>query len=269
MTEEVWDTSTLEQHLTQVGGTLPDHLHDRIIAQGKAIIPALLEILNDENLQMEDKPEGWAPIHAVDLLVEMRAVEAIPSMVNWLVKTEWEAILHSKLVLGLSAFGEAAFESVMAAYKSEDLEADEYLLDVLSELGHKDEELFQAFLGQLRNDVERGAVNLACYGDPHALEPLHKAFDDIELSSEKDPTSTDQTIIELKDAIETLGGKLTAEQERKHEQVMARRKRFGRRNEPFSYSSNVKKPGRNDPCWCGSGKKYKKCHLDVDRAVSN
>ena len=21
-----------------------------------------------------------------------------------------------------------------------------------------------------------------------------------------------------------------------------------------------KKPGRNDPCWCGSGKKYKKCH---------
>ena len=21
---------------------------------------------------------------------------------------------------------------------------------------------------------------------------------------------------------------------------------------------------RNDPCWCGSGKKYKKCHLDFD-----
>ena len=25
-----------------------------------------------------------------------------------------------------------------------------------------------------------------------------------------------------------------------------------------------KKPGRNDPCWCGSGKKYKKCHLLSD-----
>ncbi len=24
------------------------------------------------------------------------------------------------------------------------------------------------------------------------------------------------------------------------------------------------KPGRNDPCWCGSGKKYKKCHLGED-----
>lgn len=24
------------------------------------------------------------------------------------------------------------------------------------------------------------------------------------------------------------------------------------------------RPGRNDPCWCGSGRKYKKCHLDED-----
>ncbi|MBI1919187.1 SEC-C domain-containing protein, partial [Candidatus Microgenomates bacterium] len=27
-----------------------------------------------------------------------------------------------------------------------------------------------------------------------------------------------------------------------------------------------KKLGRNDPCWCGSGKKYKKCHLNDDLA---
>lgn len=25
-------------------------------------------------------------------------------------------------------------------------------------------------------------------------------------------------------------------------------------------------PGRNDPCWCGSGRKYKKCHHDADAA---
>jgi preprotein translocase subunit SecA len=24
--------------------------------------------------------------------------------------------------------------------------------------------------------------------------------------------------------------------------------------------------GRNDPCWCGSGKKYKHCHMKADRA---
>ena len=25
-----------------------------------------------------------------------------------------------------------------------------------------------------------------------------------------------------------------------------------------------KLPGRNEPCWCGSGKKYKSCHAQMD-----
>ncbi|MCL4354701.1 SEC-C metal-binding domain-containing protein, partial [Patescibacteria group bacterium] len=29
------------------------------------------------------------------------------------------------------------------------------------------------------------------------------------------------------------------------------------------------KLGRNDPCWCGSGKKYKKCHLNRDSQEGN
>ncbi len=30
-----------------------------------------------------------------------------------------------------------------------------------------------------------------------------------------------------------------------------------------------KTPGRNDPCWCGSGKKYKQCHMKADMAGGN
>ena len=30
---------------------------------------------------------------------------------------------------------------------------------------------------------------------------------------------------------------------------------------------SMKKPGRNDECWCGSGKKYKKCHIDFDERI--
>lgn len=29
----------------------------------------------------------------------------------------------------------------------------------------------------------------------------------------------------------------------------------------------MEKPGRNDPCWCGNGKKYKKCHIDFDEKI--
>jgi len=31
----------------------------------------------------------------------------------------------------------------------------------------------------------------------------------------------------------------------------------------------MRKLSRNDPCWCGSGKKYKKCHLESDLADNN
>jgi uncharacterized protein len=32
---------------------------------------------------------------------------------------------------------------------------------------------------------------------------------------------------------------------------------LGPRQEPVVKTAE---PGRNDPCWCGSGKKFKKCH---------
>ncbi len=39
-------------------------------------------------------------------------------------------------------------------------------------------------------------------------------------------------------------------------------------NRPETVRKTAKeKLGRNDPCWCGSGKKYKQCHLKEDRAA--
>ncbi len=36
--------------------------------------------------------------------------------------------------------------------------------------------------------------------------------------------------------------------------------------QPESLTRPAKHPGANDPCWCGSGKKYKKCHRDADES---
>jgi hypothetical protein len=33
---------------------------------------------------------------------------------------------------------------------------------------------------------------------------------------------------------------------------------------PAEDSAPEKLPGRNESCWCGSGKKYKKCHIHED-----
>ncbi|RMG90604.1 MAG: hypothetical protein D6706_19205 [Chloroflexi bacterium] len=42
----------------------------------------------------------------------------------------------------------------------------------------------------------------------------------------------------------------------------ARRKRLKTRDVD---KMTMQKPGRNDPCYCGSGKKYKQCHLQADQ----
>jgi len=36
---------------------------------------------------------------------------------------------------------------------------------------------------------------------------------------------------------------------------------------PETYVNELPKLGRNDPCWCGSGKKYKRCHMRQDQAA--
>ena len=33
---------------------------------------------------------------------------------------------------------------------------------------------------------------------------------------------------------------------------------------PADEQTGERNPGRNESCWCGSGKKYKKCHLIED-----
>ncbi|MBU0703022.1 MAG: SEC-C domain-containing protein [Chloroflexi bacterium] len=38
----------------------------------------------------------------------------------------------------------------------------------------------------------------------------------------------------------------------------------GREAQPVQSSSDGRVTGRNDPCWCGSGKKYKQCHMRQD-----
>lgn len=49
-----------------------------------------------------------------------------------------------------------------------------------------------------------------------------------------------------------------------HEGQLHERSRFVRQNDQWLYVDGdilpVKLPGRNDPCWCGNGKKFKKCH---------
>jgi len=55
-------------------------------------------------------------------------------------------------------------------------------------------------------------------------------------------------------------GQIEEAQAKKEHQASAQRMRMNLEPEPVAVRRDGRKVGRNDPCPCGSGKKYKKCH---------
>ena len=119
-------------------------------------------------------------------------------------------------------------------------------------------------------------------GDPRALPVVIEALDRYQIVESEHPLAN-QALIELREAIEELGGTLSAEQQlkcrrgrdpdevfrRKMDALLEAHRRDVVPVEPdravrVEPARRSPRPGRNQPCWCGNAKKYKKCHLAAD-----
>src|SRR5712692_2501982 len=86
------DAGALVRLLIDADDPLPPRLGERIVSFGPAAIPFLLALLEDRALSLDTAMgESWAQYHAVGLLGELRATEAIEPMLRLLGKTDWEA----------------------------------------------------------------------------------------------------------------------------------------------------------------------------------
>jgi len=262
----------LVERLIDQGSSLSPQLRRDILALKEEAVRPLIATVEDEGLQMADSPsEGWAPIHAIELLSQLRAPEAIQPLIRVLLTIDWNTIIHDRVLSCLRPFGQAAVDPVLQALEGTgDGETRKSLCSVLAGLGVRDERIFPLLLEQFTEDMELGAAHLAEYGDPQALLHLQQALDDYVPVADDSPL-TGQTLIELYAAIEELGGTLTESQREKYNRVNASREQSRRRFEPLSegigHTLSYKKLGRNEPCWCGSSKKYKKCHWAADRKI--
>src|SRR5687767_11815411 len=106
---------SLVERLARCGEKLPPEVRSELLALGSAVVPELIRIVEDDDLAAEDSVgDGWVPIHAVDLLADLQAEDAVGPLLSALVRTDWEEILHSKVAIRLRDFGAKVFEPGVA-----------------------------------------------------------------------------------------------------------------------------------------------------------
>jgi hypothetical protein len=248
--------------LRKAGEKLRPDLREQVLALGPEAVATLVEVLN-EGLG------DWPSIHAVDLLADLKATEAIQPMLEALGELDLNDILHSRIVLRLPDLGRGVAEPALVRLtrereRGEDADAGLIggLCEILSKLGVRDERIFDALCFEFEQDEAWGAGALAAYGDPRALPLIEDAIEGCEPDF---GTLWGQVeVADLLDAHKVLGGVLRPELQNRVDGWLARFEEGRRR---AAAKRAAAKLGRNDPCHCGSRKKYKKCCLDADEAA--
>jgi SEC-C motif len=267
-------------------GALPEALRQQCLAAGAAMVPALIALLEAGLADDQAEPEG-ALFHAVDLLGALGEARAVPILLRCLEHDDLFDGLALPAAAALRTLGPSALEGCLAAYAMTTNEAfRDRLAGVMSRCGVHDERLYACLVETLQRTPELGASYLAEYGEARALGVLAQTFDTLPLRDQESPLAN-HVFIELRAAIEELGGRLTTAQHQKFEAADAARRRLVAQmswdvdpptapawRTPLRATSGLgprpplpagtRKLGRNAPCWCGSGKKYKKCHLPLE-----
>jgi SEC-C motif len=244
----------LMKALRAAGEHLDPVLRQQILASGDAAVGGLISILQDEELALaESAAQGWPPIHAVDLLAELGAVAAIATMLEAVRRGDIDDILSSRVAVRLPKLGVAILEPLLAEHSAtEDPERLLVLSEMLSHIPVRDERVWLA----LSSDFERDSIPrsrfLARYGDERGTKLIESAVYGFDTPAHGDFALSD--LRELVDAYEELAGALPDDLADHVEDLL------DELHVPADVPAVSTKVGRNDPCTCGGGKKYKRCH---------
>ena len=244
------------------GKTFPDdQLCKEISELGENEISALTDILEDDSLT-DSEDTFFYPYLAAQILSHFKKEKALPGIVRLLDFSEIEDI--SALIPVLSVYGDRMTSFLVEKYPAADTLVRESYAYVLSKSGIKNGEILATLIQELNFGSDLSPMYLADYGDPAALPALSEKFNQLNLNHEN--LFFNHIFSEFQDAIIRLGGKLSPEQEKKLRRAKSLLNKmaniFRSRLIENSERSAAKKTGRNEPCTCGSGKKFKKCCLN-------
>ena len=222
-------------------------------------------------------------IHACRLLGKMKAEAAIGILIETLdsVKENFDLLIFSASLLALGDIGPPVLEPVYAKYEEDIDNQDnkETWLDILTRLGVRDSRIKTALHDSFRSDPVMAISYMGSYGDreflPLVEKYVHSAVRHLNMRK-IDPRApfarlgdpmvhayieTRETLVRLREDIDFDHPDFDRRVELLDSELLTtngpRDTELSDGAEPFVRPSA--KIGRNDPCPCGSGKKYKKC----------
>ena len=227
-------------------------------------IPELIRMLSDEDLLNadSDSEEVWSSVHAWRVLGQLQAVEAVKPLLEQVYRiddedADWVSEEYPKVFMMIGpqaipelssylATGYGLFARICVAngikeigieYPDSREQCVETLTKQLTQFSHNDESLNGFLISFL--------VNLEAVV---SIDVIRKAFQN---------ESVDHGIIgDFEDIEIAMGLRLT----RSTQKLELDFDKY-RQTTNHSFDLPESKVGRNDPCPCGSGKKYKKCCL--------
>ncbi|HEY9205099.1 MAG TPA: DUF1186 domain-containing protein [Candidatus Methanoperedens sp.] len=301
-TEYEWDdlkedlsrypAAVLIEILTELGLYVNKQLALEIAKKDNAVF-YLRKLIQDGHYWYINGPgDTWSPIHAIHILALIKSKEALQLLLDTIRfrGEDLDAWLTESIPALLVAFGEDSIEELKEFTQDETLEpfARGTVSSALTALAKKFpsyEENIKSHLINLlkttRDDVFAGLVadDLASFHDPSVKIEILKAF-----LNEK----IDRTIVSKDEIIATIEGVYTNidndEFKKNTEDPIIHFSRENIEHLHLIYSEGEdekdddfeleeqeimpkkEKIGRNDPCPCGSGKKYKKCCMGKEKS---
>jgi hypothetical protein len=232
-------------------------------------VPELITMLTDNDLQYAESTsdEVWAPLHAWRILGQLRAVEAIPALLDQLsrIDEDGDDWVGEEFPEVFAMIGPLAI-SALCTYLSNS----QHLLFAricaghsLSKVGnaHPDarQDCIRGLETQLRqhrhNDPTLNGFLVSFLLELKAVEALstiqaayRDTYVDLSITGDCEDAEIELGVRKMRTTPRPRFGLLGLPEESQHL--------------PPARHNNKKKIGRNDPCPCGSGKKYKKCCLN-------
>jgi hypothetical protein len=219
---------------------------------GSADIPELIRMACDQALHLGDgmSDEVWAPIHACRALAQLGAVEAAEPLLAFMTAVEDTEMPYEGLEHVLAMMGPAVMGPVLAYLQDPSTPAGPFGVasDVLTKVAANHPEQRAGCVAALTSLLDQDLVM-----DPGSLAWAVRTLVDL-----KAPESIDtiRAVFRRRDVDESICSDI----EDVEIDLDLRRRR------PRPVTGDVRsspKIGRNEPCPCGSGRKYKKCCLDA------